>query len=323
MEDMINNMKQKPSKKEQDIKNLVSDAIMKLNNVYDMKLAYEKSISDYYSSLLNMLDVDNVDQTSLRKTMRLIYIGYEKITKAFNDTILKAPNEWEKNKLHESTETKKKGTKTMTTKRKSVKPKCPDDFTLDFARNLVRYLGGDESKITNNDCWRSLGLKFPDLVQKAMNYFESDKTGNPSNAAYCLVYYCGAPLRWAMGVVEKAKTGDPSDAAYRLVCSCEAPLEWAMGVVEKAKTGNPSNAAWYLVRYYEAPLEWAMGVVEKAKTGDPSDAAWYLVRYCGAPLEWAMKVVEKAKTGDSSDAACHLVQDCNAPRKWYDEKFGT
>jgi len=105
--------------------------------------------------------------------------------------------------------THKKGTKTMAMKKKNRKPACPKVFTIKFARKLVRYLGGDASKIDENDCWESLGNKFPNLIPKAMKYFEKARTGDTSWAAYYLVRDCKVNVKWAMGIIEKPKQENP------------------------------------------------------------------------------------------------------------------
>ena len=106
------------------------------------------------------------------------------------------------------------------------RPECPDYFGTTFGRSLVEYLGGDISKIEDDDCWTQFAAKFPELRDKAMKYFEEAKTGEPSEAAFWMVLYCGAPLEWGMRVAENATTGDPSRAAYWMVKDCGAPEEW-------------------------------------------------------------------------------------------------
>jgi len=135
------------------------------------------------------------------------------------------------------------------------KPDCPYDFDVEFGKQLVKYLGGDVSKVKKKDCWWDFAKKFPELLNPAMKYFEEATAGAPSGAAYYLMVYGAAPLEWAMRVVENAKTGNPSWEAYKLT-KYGAPLKWAMKVIENAKTGYPSSAAYWLVRDCKAPLEW-------------------------------------------------------------------
>ena len=35
-------------------------------------------------------------------------------------------------------------------------PECPDEFTVEFARKLVEYLGGDPAPIKNDWDWEKL-----------------------------------------------------------------------------------------------------------------------------------------------------------------------
>jgi len=85
------------------------------------------------------------------------------------------------------------------------RPKCPNKFTIDFARELVKYLGGDPTKINNRDCWRSLVRKYPELREKAEKYFATAKTGDPARAAYLMCRACGSSREWAEGVNRKWK----------------------------------------------------------------------------------------------------------------------
>ena len=107
-----------------------------------------------------------------------------------------------------------------------TEPTCPGVFYTSFGRKLVEHLGGDASKIKEDDCWPEFGLNYPELLQPAMQYFENAKTGYPSLAAYLLVQFSKAPLSWGMRVIENAKTGRTSLAAYFLVKHCNAPQEW-------------------------------------------------------------------------------------------------
>ena len=74
---------------------------------------------------------------------------------------------------------------------------CPDVFDVEFARQLIKYLGGDIKKIIKNDCWNSLFEKFPELREKAENYFEEVEEGNPAYAAFRMVRDCGSDQKWA------------------------------------------------------------------------------------------------------------------------------
>ena len=97
------------------------------------------------------------------------------------------------------------------------RPTCPNRFNVGFGRKLVRFLGGDASKIHDNWCWREFFEAFPDLKHKTEKFFKTARTGDPAFAAYCMVQYCGSSREWGEKVIEKAMVGDPAYAAYRMV----------------------------------------------------------------------------------------------------------
>ncbi|MFH1742554.1 MAG: hypothetical protein ABIH23_26415 [bacterium] len=138
---------------------------------------------------------------------------------------------------------------------KTKRPACPDEFTLDFARELVAYLGGDPTQIIEGDCWGSLGKKYAALMPKVMRYFERAKKGNVAIAAYSLCRDCNAPLDWAKRQIEHS-TGDVAWAAYSLCRYCGAPLDWSQRQIERG-IGDVAWAASLLCRYCGAPPDWA------------------------------------------------------------------
>ncbi len=66
-----------------------------------------------------------------------------------------------------------------------------------YGRRIVKKLGGDPSPIRIGWCWREFGEQYPELLEKAMEYFKGRKN---NEAAYYLVHDCGAPVEWALGV---------------------------------------------------------------------------------------------------------------------------
>ena len=46
------------------------------------------------------------------------------------------------------------------------RPKCPDEFDVDFGRKLVEYLGGDPALIIDWWCWEESRLDFEVLKNK-------------------------------------------------------------------------------------------------------------------------------------------------------------
>jgi|GEM_PF-3649779 len=149
------------------------------------------------------------------------------------------------------------------------RPKCPTEFRLGFARELVRYLGGDPSLIDDYDCWWSLAHKYPKLIKPALRYFETVTEGDPSEAAYSLAFYGVISVQRAMRIIERAKTGYPAEAAFYMVQGCGAPVKWAMGVIELAKTGDPAWPARELCWVYGAPYKWAKKVWARWRGDEP------------------------------------------------------
>jgi hypothetical protein len=147
------------------------------------------------------------------------------------------------------------------------RPKCPTEFSLGFARKLVRYLGGDPSLIEPGDCWRQLVGKYPTLTKPAAKYFETAKEGNPSCAVVQLAYLCAISVNRAMRIIERAKTGDPSWAAYRMAHICHAPIKRVMRIIERAKIGSPAEAADLLAFFGDVPKEWAEKIEKRWRKG--------------------------------------------------------
>ena len=176
----------------------------------------------------------------------------------------------------------------MTTKQQKP-PKYPNDFTDDFLRKLVKYLGGDPSFI--GECfWDSLVQNCPKLRKKAEQYFEEATTGDPAYATYRMAIFCNSKEEWAEKVIENSKTGDPADAAYRMVCSCNSKRKWAEKVIEQATTGDPADAACCMTLFCGSSRKWAEKVIEHVVTGDPVQAAYDMVLSCNSSEKWAKKV---------------------------------
>ena len=83
------------------------------------------------------------------------------------------------------------------------KPECPYEFDARFGYRLVKFLGGDPSKIYEGWCWKDFAKHYPELRKPAEQYFESATTGNPSWAAYWMCIDCGSSREWAEGVRRK------------------------------------------------------------------------------------------------------------------------
>ena len=91
---------------------------------------------------------------------------------------------------------------------------CPDDYnTAKWEKELVTHLGGDVSRIKSDDCWGDFCEKFPDMREKAIDFFSNAKTGNPAEAAYWMRYYDYISTDEAMDIIRNAQTGGPARAA--------------------------------------------------------------------------------------------------------------
>jgi len=120
----------------------------------------------------------------------------------------------------------------------TTKPELPNNLTTAFGRELVAYLGGDPTKVEDDDCWKDFVRKFPELREAAEKYFEEATTGDPSEAAYAMCNYCGSSREWAEKVIEKATSGKPSEAAYLMHRDHGSSREW----VEKVQKNNKTDS---------------------------------------------------------------------------------
>jgi len=182
------------------------------------------------------------------------------------------------------------------------KPECPSCFTVDFARRLIAYLGGDPAPIKNHWGWRELARHYPELRKKLERYFEQVRTGDPAMFAFYMGLYFHSDRRWVEKVIENAKTGNPALYARRLVYPGSiTSREWAKKVIEQAQSGDPAWAAYHYVHYshfrslkeFIAERKWAEKVIAKATIGNPKIAASYMVRYCGSHPAWARRVAAR------------------------------
>ncbi len=164
--------------------------------------------------------------------------------------------------------------------------KCPNDFTVDFGRKLIKYLDptADISIIEDRWCWRKFGKQFKYLESKVMEYFEQVKEGNPSLAVYNLVYYCGFNIKWAEDIIVNCKIGNPSFAAYLMVVYCGSDKKWAENIISNSKIANPSYIAYLMVKYCNSDRKWAENIIGKCKIGDPLYAANLMVRYYNSDI---------------------------------------
>ena len=115
------------------------------------------------------------------------------------------------------------------------RPKCPEDFTVEFGKNLISYLGGNISLIEENDCWKEFSKKFPELKDKVEKYFEKClelQEGNVSQAAYYMCYYKISSKSWAESIIEK---DDNSRYAYLMCKFCGSSKSWYESIKNKSE----------------------------------------------------------------------------------------
>jgi len=197
-------------------------------------------------------------------------------------------------------------------------PECPDEFTREFAKELLGALGADISKIGPDDCWIDLGRKFAKYRSQVEEYFAKATTGKPAYAAYAMTRYCRSSRHWAKRVIENAKTGDPALVAAWMALECGVSREWAERVIENATIGDPGGAAFLMTRLRDdsSSCKWAKIIIERAETGDPSYAAYRMVMDRRASRKWAEGVIERATCGNPPCAAQHMLFDCGSSLEW-------
>ncbi len=66
-------------------------------------------------------------------------------------------------------------------------------------------------------------------------FIENCQIGDPMDAAYCMVYYCGSDRRWAEEFISNCKIGNPTYAATLMVRDCGSNEQWAINVIKNYK----------------------------------------------------------------------------------------
>ena len=121
------------------------------------------------------------------------------------------------------------------------KPECPDVFNYKFGIELIKYLGGDPSKIKTSWCWEDFGRTYPELLPGAEKYFEEATIGNPASAAFWMAFFKLSTPEWAKMVIENATTGSPAWAAYRMARKKISTPAWAESVKNKFELRENNN----------------------------------------------------------------------------------
>jgi hypothetical protein len=86
--------------------------------------------------------------------------------------------------------------------------------TIESAREIVEYLGGDSSIIKNCWCYPQLRKAFPELREAYFELIEKATTGDVAWAAYHAGRHLGMPKERVFAVIENSTTGEVSQAAY-------------------------------------------------------------------------------------------------------------
>ena len=128
------------------------------------------------------------------------------------------------------------------------RPKCLEYLDTNFGKELIQYLGGNPDLIEENDCWEEFAEKFPELKEKAENYFEEE---NSSEAAYWMYYFCNSSKEWAEKIIEK---NNNSRYVYYMCCNRNSSKSWAEKIIEK---NNDSKFAYYMCCNCNSSKSWA------------------------------------------------------------------
>jgi hypothetical protein len=141
--------------------------------------------------------------------------------------------------------------------------------TIELAREIVVYLGGDATIIKDNWCYPQLRKAFPELMEAYFSLIENATTGDPSYAAYAAGMYLEMPKERVFSVIENATTGDPAYTACWAGIKLGMPRERVFSVIENATTGDPAYAACWACIKLGMPMGRVSKVLEKlVKKGD-------------------------------------------------------
>ena len=142
--------------------------------------------------------------------------------------------------------------------------------TVESAREIVAYLGGDPLIIGDYWCYPELKEAFPEL-----------------KAAY-------------FDLIEKATTGDVARAACRAGMFLDMPKERAFYAIENATAGEVSRYAYVAGMHLNMPKERVFAVIEKATTGEVDRYAYLAIMHLGMPHDRVAAVIERWRNKNKS-----------------------
>ncbi len=130
------------------------------------------------------------------------------------------------------------------------KPICKFEITINFMRQLVKYLDTsadlllikDDPAWDNNFNWKEFNKNFNYLLPKIQNYLKDVKEGNPSLIVLNLVIYCNLSVIWAKLFIENTLIGEPCHSAYCLYNNKYVDLDWVLKIIKRCKLLNFGNA---------------------------------------------------------------------------------
>jgi len=123
------------------------------------------------------------------------------------------------------------------------------ELNINFARQLLNFLGEDTSPIKDDWCWGDLYKHYGNDVRTKVEAFFSDHPH--SLAAYYMINYCGSDRKWAEPIIEAA---NDSYAAYLIALECDSGREWAESIIKET---NDSYYAYCMVNNCGSSRKWA------------------------------------------------------------------
>lgn len=101
--------------------------------------------------------------------------------------------------------------------------------TVQFGRELIRYLGGDPTPIEDNWCWEDFARHYLELRPLLERFLEECRGGNIAMWTASLCIYCGSDSSWAEEQIERG-IGDVTSAHYFLCTGIDPTNERAEAI---------------------------------------------------------------------------------------------